>query len=161
MKHALFAASLVLIAGTAVGCGGDNGGDNGGGGGGDSSAPQGASSADFCKSFADLFQGMASVDPSATDSSDTIKALKDGAANLSDTGTPDGIPADARHGFEVFVSAIAGIDDNADLSSMENLPGVSTSDEKDIEAFVTYAVKECPDALGGLGGLPTDVPTAP
>jgi hypothetical protein len=151
MKHALFVASLVLVAGSAVGCGGDSGG-------GGTSAPDNASSAEFCSAFGDLFTGIMAAGSGGT--SDAIKALKAGANKLSDTGTPDGIPDAARHGFEVFVNAIEDLADDADLSELDNLGGgVSKGDEADVTAFVTWAVGECPDALGDLGGLPSDLPT--
>jgi hypothetical protein len=153
MKHALFAASLVLIAGSAVGCGGDDGGG--------SSAPDNASKEEFCSSFGDLFKGIMEA---GTDGGgdDVVKSIKDGAADLGDVGTPDGIPDDARHGFEVFINAIEDIDDDADLADLDDLGGVSKDDEADITAFITWAAGECPEALGDLGaGLPTDVPTAP
>jgi hypothetical protein len=145
MKYALFAASLVLIAGSAVGCGGDDGGG--------SSAPGGASKDDFCSAFGELFTSMASIDP--TNSSEAVTALKDGAKKLGDIGTPDGIPDDARNGFEVFTDAIAGLDDNADLASIDTIPGVSAAETADITTFFTWAATECPAALGGI----TDVPS--
>jgi hypothetical protein len=152
MKHAMFAASLVLVAGSAFGCGGDDGG------GGDA-APDNASKAEFCSSFGNLFEGIMSA-ATGGDESDTIKSLKDGASELADTGTPEDIPDDARHGFEVFVNAIDEIDDNADLSNLDDLGGdVSAADQADVEAFITWAVGECPDALGGLGNLPTELPS--
>lgn len=151
MKHALFVASLVLVAGSAVGCGGNDGG-------GGTAAPDNASSEDFCSAFGDLFTGILSAGTDET--SDAIKALKDGASKLSDVGTPDGIPDDARNGFEVFVNALEDLDENADLSALDDLGGdVSKEDQADVEAFVTWAVGECPDALGGLGNLPSELPT--
>ncbi|MCW2766234.1 MAG: hypothetical protein JWO11_2193 [Nocardioides sp.] len=152
MKYALLAASLVLVAGSAVGCGGD--------GGGGASAPTKVSTAEFCSAFADAFAGIMSAGTQG--GADAVKALKDGVAGLSDTGTPENIPANARHGFEVFVKAINDLDDNADLASMDNLPGVSKADEADATAFIEWAVGECPGAISGLpSGLPTDIPSTP
>lgn len=147
MKHALFLASLVLVAGSAVGCGGD---DKGG-----SSAPDNTSTEDFCKSLTDVFKDFQTIDENA-DSSKIVEALKSGADKLGETGTPDGIPADARHGFEVFVEAIDNLDDDADVTKMDSIPGVSKDDEADIEAFFTYATTKCAGALG----VPTDVPSS-
>jgi hypothetical protein len=154
MKHALFLASLVLVAGSAVGCGGDD--KNSGGG---TSAPDNASKEQFCGAFTDLFTGISSAGDNPD--SDAIKAFKDAANKLGDVGTPDGIPDDARHGFELFVNALEDIDDNASMEDLNNLgKDFSKDDEADLTAFVTYAIQECPEAMGDLGsGLPTELPS--
>jgi soluble cytochrome b562 len=155
MKHALFLASLVLIAGSAVGCGGDD--KNSGGG---TSAPDNASTSDFCTAFGHLFTGISNAGD--TPDSDAIQAFKTAAKELGDVGTPDGIADDARHGFELFVNALEDLDTDATAADLENLgKNFSKDDEADMTAFIQYAIQTCPDALGGAlpSDLPTDLPT--
>jgi hypothetical protein len=155
MKHALFLASLVLIAGSAVGCGGDD--KNSGGG---TSAPDNASTEDFCNAFGDLFTGISNA--GSTPDSDAIQAFKDAAGKLSDVGTPDGISDAARHGFELFVNALEDLDNDATAADLEKLGNdFSKDDEADMTSFIEYAIQTCPDALGGSlpSDLPTDLPT--
>jgi hypothetical protein len=120
MKHALLAASLLLVAGTAVGCGG---------------APTDASKKDFCEQATK----MGSVE-SADDAQDWGKEMED-------VGTPEGISDDARDGFEVIVDAAK--DAEEDDGKMKD-PDLSKDDEKKVEAYGEYVGKECspepPDA---------------
>ena len=141
MRIALVAASLVLVAGGAVGCGG--GGDKG------DSAPTNASKSDFCSSIATFFKDEAAVDTS-TDTKTQIKKAKDEIEKLSKVGTPSGMPSDARKGYETFINAIEKVDDNASKSDLENFDKkLSATDQKNLTAFITYVGTECPEALGG------------
>jgi hypothetical protein len=101
----LLTAGLMLTGVTA--CGGQDG----------SAAPKSASTKDFCKIVKDL------------DLSDP-KSFVDG---LVKTGTPKGIPADARAGFEVMIE-----------KATEDK--ISDGDQKKVNAFVAYFTKTCAGA---------------
>lgn len=120
MKHALLAASLVLVAGTAVGCSG---------------APTDASKDDFCKQALKVGEVQ-----SADDANDWAK-------DAEDIGTPEGMSDDARDGFEVIVDAAK---DAEEEDGKIKEPDVSKDDEKKVEKYSEYVGKECapevPDA---------------
>lgn len=133
MKHALLAASLVLVAGTAVGCGGG--------------PPTDASAKDFCKVFDDFNVAATELGEDA-ETADRIKAIKDVGKELEEVGTPEDISDDARAGFEVTVEAIADIPDDASEEEMDKYLEDSLSDEeqKQSEAFDDYVSETCESA---------------
>ena len=134
-KHALLVSSLVLVAGATAGCGGSSGG----------SAPESASTKDFCDSYTSVLKQFRGKQPSRQEA---VQGMKDWADSLRETGTPKDIPDDARHGFEVVVDTIKGLDDNASESDVEHLDkDLSKSEQDDAKAFGSYAVKTCGDAL--------------
>ena len=151
MKKALWAAGLLLVAGTATGCGDDGGGGGGGAGG----APEDASVEDFCKPFTDA-------------ENDEDAKVADVADDLKDVGTPKDIPDDARQGFEFLIENAEDLDKNSeDLDDEQAFKDKYGDDEfKQIEAFITYLATTCapelPDAptsglpTEDLGDLPTD-----
>jgi hypothetical protein len=139
MKLGLLAASLVLVAGGAVGCG-----DDGGGGGGAEKAP---SAQDFCGALKNFQDDFSAADPSK-DLKGYIQTLKAAAHQLEVVGTPDDIPADAQAGFDFYVAKIKGLDDNATVDDLAGIGDVSDEDQKKLDALDTYVTKTCPD-LGG------------
>jgi hypothetical protein len=98
----LFAAGLMLTGLTA--CGGEDG----------SAAPKDATTKEFCKLLNDV------------DLSDAKSFVDD----LVKTGTPKGIPADARAGFEVMIE-----------KATEDK--ISAGDQKKVNAFVSYFTETC------------------
>jgi hypothetical protein len=96
------AAGAVLAALSA--CGGPEG----------SSAPNDASIDDFCAVLGDL------------EVSDPSKVVDD----MAQTGTPDGIPADARGGFEVMID---------DATAEE----IRDADQEKVAAFIGYVAETC------------------
>lgn len=134
MRTTTSAAGLLLLAGFLAGCGGD-------------SAPTDATEAQFCDTYGSLVERMAEMNPE--DPSTGIRAMKDWADAMQETGTPEDMPDDAREGFERMVESIRGIDEDATLQELEQL-GEDISETG--EAFGTYATETCPDALGGLLG---------
>lgn len=135
MRIAHMVAGLVLVGGMATACGDDS-----------SDAPEDASKDDFCN----LLEEAPTADkPSQDDVDEWVDKLKD-------TGTPDDIDDDARHGFEVLVGAIddADVDDIDDESTFEDLVKDS-GDRKDVEKFFVYYAKKC----AGADDLPSDLPT--
>jgi hypothetical protein len=139
MKHVLMAATLVLVAGTTVGCGGgDSSKDSGG-------APADASESEFCDTFTKFTEDMAGSSDQKT--SDQIKTAKDAVDKLAEVGTPKGIPADARDGFEIFIDTIKGIDDNASQEDLQSIDSDLSKTENDkVTAFTTYYSDTCAPA---------------
>ena len=131
MKQALIAATLVLVAGTTVGCGGSDG------------PPADASKGDFCGNFEDIGKDLGKLGADAKDS-DIVKAIKDAGQKLEDTGTPSGIPDDARTGFELEVKKIGELDDNASKDDIDKLDsGLDDAEQKQVDAFNTYVDDTC------------------
>ncbi len=139
MKFGLVAASLILVAGGAAGCG-----DNGGGGLPGNNAP---STDDFCGALKDFQDDFSEADPTK-DLKGYIKSLKDAAEKLEDVGTPDDMPDDAKEGFDLTVETIKDLDDDATLEDLAKIGDVSEDDQKKIDALDEYISKECPDLNG-------------
>jgi hypothetical protein len=135
MKPGLLVASLVLVAGGAVGCGG---GDGGGGG---HDAP---SATEFCGALKDFQTTYASSDPTA-DLEGYIKTTKQAAAGLGDVGTPKNMPADAKDGFDLTVQRINALPDNATVDDLAQIGDVGDADQKKLDALGDYITKTCPD----------------
>lgn len=151
-KAGLAVAATALALGTLAGCGGD--------GGGGSSAPDDASTEDFCDAFGTLFEEIM-AQALTDDPSVAIEALKDWADNMEEIGTPDDIPDQARDGFEAFIDAARDLPDDATLEDLENLgDDLSEADQEAGEAFSDWAVETCPSAMmPDVGDLPSDLPT--
>lgn len=108
---AAVAAAVVL-----AGCGG-------------SGIPTGASVKEFC--------GAGSTFSSATKFADGVKA----AEKLHDTGTPQGIPADARKGFVLVVDLVTTSKDRSDLQ--KRYQKLSSTQKKSVSALDGYISKTC------------------
>jgi outer membrane murein-binding lipoprotein Lpp len=91
--------------------------------------PAAATTKEFCAS-ANLFS-------KATEFADGLKAAKE----LKDTGTPKGIPDDARAGFEVVVTLVTGSKDQADL--VARYGKLTAEKKKSVNALDTYISKTC------------------
>lgn len=143
MRTALTLAGFVLVMGGLAGCGDDSsdgGGDSGG-------MPTDASKETFCGNFQALAEDLGQLDPT-TDPSAAVQTLQDAADKLRETGTPEGIPDDARHGLEVTLDALSGLPDDATAEDISNLDqSLSDDDQKDSDAFDSYLEDEC----GSLG----------
>jgi len=132
MKRTLLAASLVLVAGTSVGCGGG--------------PPTDASKEDFCGVFEDFDKTLSEMDAEASDE-EFVKALKDVGEELEEVGTPEDIPDDARRGFEKTLEMIADLEDDATQEDMDKIEDELSEDEqKDTDAFDEYQAETCGDA---------------
>jgi hypothetical protein len=140
---ALTAPALLALSLTA--CGGGGGG-----------APDDASKDEFCSSYLSIgTETGGDIDPDASPE-DQAKAYKDSLKKvtdkLTDVGTPQDIPDDARDGFEVMVNAVDDLDEgdiqkaieDEDFSSLES--GVSDEEEKKAKAFSDWAGDYCPPA---------------
>jgi hypothetical protein len=140
MRLGLLAASVVLVAGGAVGCGGDGG--EGGGGGDD--AP---SAKEFCGALADFQADFADADPTK-DLKAYIQTLQDAADGLEDVGTPEDMPADARDGFELTVQKIKDLSEDSSLDDLAGIGDVSDEEQEKLDALDEYISETCPDLEG-------------
>ena len=140
MKLGLVAASLILVAGGAVGCS-----DDGGGGG--LTGNDAPSTDDFCGALKDFQDDFGEADPTK-DLKGYIQSLKDAAEKLEDVGTPDDMPDDAKEGFDITIETIKGLDEDATLEDLASIGEVSEEDQKKIDALDDYIAKECPDLNG-------------
>ena len=137
MKHpALFAASLVLIGGSAVACGGG--------------APADASKGDFCNTQLSIMDDVDMTDPqNEPDEKELASAIQSWGERMEKVGTPKGISDDARAGFEQIVDQAKDIDaddlDKDDLSKLDE--ELSGDEKKNGEAFSTYVSETCADMI--------------
>ena len=162
LKRSLATGAAIVIAGLSlVACGSDD--DGGGGGGGDAAdAPTDASTEDFCKVFTDVTSDL-SENGSADEQAD---AAHDVADKFNDVGTPEDMPADARHGFEVFIGFLGDVDSDdieafeeanpTDEDAFAEALGIDKDDVADVTQFFTYAATAC---VGDISEIPTDLPS--
>ncbi|QIG45316.1 hypothetical protein G5V58_23465 [Nocardioides anomalus] len=138
MKLGLLAASLVLVAGGAVGCGSDDG---------DGASDKTASKKDFCDAFQGFYDDLTSV---TGDEKDLGKILKDAAKKIKDVGVPSDIPDDAKEGLDDTLDQIDDLPDDATADDIQNLDQELDDDaEKNSKAFSDYLDKTCPDLGAG------------
>lgn len=152
MKHALIAATLVLVGGATVGCGSDGG----------SGAPADASEKDFCASYTSLFEDMTGM----TDATDKqiIAKIKDWGTAMQETGTPKDISDEARAGFETTMDLIDSLDEDSTKEEFQKIDEDLTQKEKDgVEAFDTYTTDTCGSPLDDaeVPEIPSETPTVP
>ena len=102
-------------------------------------APKDAPHASFCATWSKL-DASAGAD---TDNATAFADFQDQLRSLERLGTPPGIPAEARHGFEVSVGAVLG-GTWSEVSTGVKIDGISTADRKAAVAFTTWAAKACP-----------------
>ena len=154
IRAALNVLAGLTLAASLTACGGSDGDGDGGSGG---SAPDNASTSDFCDGFNGLFEAVLAQGLSA-DSTAMISALKDWASDMEDIGTPSDMPDDARNGFELFIEQAKDLDENASLEDLENLgDDLSEADQADGEAFSDWTEENCPLDLPDID--PSDLPS--
>lgn len=139
MRIALVVASLALVGGTTVACGGGSGG-----------APDDASEKDFCE--------VINAFPEAQDGKIKQDDWDDWVDEIKDTGTPEDIGDDARDGFETSVDLLEDVDIEADdeelTKDLEEAEDDLSKDEKsDVKAFDDYRTETCTPEV------PTEDPT--
>ena len=129
MKRLSLLAALALTGALTAGCGGGG------------SAPTDASTDDFCTAMG----AITKIDSNASEDAQAAKA-HDIADKLNSTGTPKDISDDARKGFEKYVDILDGIS-ASDIKDQNFDPtkGMSSDENKQFEAFVSYTTKTCPD----------------
>ncbi len=156
MKLGLLAASLVLVAGGAVGCGDDGGSGSGNGndgGNGSGSSDEGASTEDFCAAFQAFADDLAGV---TGQEANLGEILKKAAERIEEVGTPEDIPDDAKEGLQVTLDAILALPDDASVEDMGALEDEFTdADKEKTDAFSEYLEETCPE-LGDSGETDSD-----
>ncbi|MGZ4451189.1 MAG: hypothetical protein ACXVW4_15455 [Nocardioides sp.] len=134
MKYALTAASLVLVAASAVGCGSKSSSDSG---------SDAVSEKAFCANLEQVAKDTSSLS-SSTDPKEIVKTLKAAGKSIEDTGTPSSISSDARKGYEIEVKAIADLPDDAtqkDIMAMQS--DLSSTEQAQVKAFNDYVGTTC------------------
>jgi len=116
-RRRLGAVAVVAACVLLVGCGGEGG------------IPANASVKEFCKA-GDTFA-------KASEFSAGVEA----ADRLHDTGTPKGIPSDARDGFELVVQLVGDSKNQADLE--KRYKKLTTKQKKSVEELDAYIAKTC------------------
>lgn len=145
MKTLTTCASLALLVAGLAGCGGGSA----------SSAPDDASQADFCDAYVSQIEALMRSDP-AENADDSVRRMQDWAGEMAEVGTPEGMPADARRGFETLLEEVESIDPDAGQEELDALGDELGKDaQRDVEAFGAYTIRACPEAMeqlmGGLG----------
>jgi hypothetical protein len=120
--------------------------------GGGSGAPTDASEADFCDAFnAPMFGDLDLADTPTSEQ--LVKGAHAWADQLAEVGTPEGIPDDARAGFEETIEEVKDLDaDEVDKSqdmTTEELQAeaddMSEKEKERAEALQTYVADTCSD----------------
>lgn len=115
MRKRLLLGGVVAACALVAGCGPE--------------IPNDASTKDFCK--------VSGTFAAANEFSAGVKAAK----KLHDTGTPKGIPAGARKGFELVVALVADAKDESDLE--KRYAALTSGEKKSIDTLDTYISKTC------------------
>lgn len=106
--------------------------------------PRDASVPDFCSAVTDR-SWVDGLDPDSS-GDEIVDALGKWADELEETGTPDGIPDDAREGFEITIDTLHDLDPD-DFDSPDDLRGVtgdlSEDDQAKVDALTDYRSEKC------------------
>lgn len=146
-RRAADVSAPLLLALSLTACGGSDA----------SSAPDDASSEEFCKVF---FDQNTDIDPEDPDAQ--LKAAQEVADKLSEVGTPADFSDEAREGFEVLIDFIGELnaDDIEEFTSAADPSEVLNEDDAaKVTAFTTEAAQACVGDLGDLEGQLGDVPS--
>lgn len=147
MRTALLAASLALVAATTVACGDDQDTDStSAGASSPSGAPTDASTEDFCGTFEDFVSETQALGAEPT-AAQVVDALKGVAETLQEVGTPEDVPADARAGFELVVTTIEELPQDATEQQVSELDkDFSEEESAQSDAFDAYLQETCQPA---------------
>lgn len=152
----LTVTSAVLLVGVVTAsCGGGGGGE---GGGEDRGAPTDATEKEFCATQTSFLTDLLPQDvtnPEVPSDADMARAVKAWGADLAEVGTPEGIPDDARAGFEAIVEQAAQVDaSDFSIEKLEELQGggaeASEEARKQADAFATYLTETCGNPLDDI-----------
>jgi hypothetical protein len=148
----LTVTSVLLVVGAATSaCGGGG-------------APTDASEKDFCETQSSLLDDLLPDDmsnPELPSDEQMAKAVKDWGSELEKVGTPEGIPDDARKGFDNVVEQARKVDaSDFSIDKLEELEagGKDASKEvkKQAEAFSDYLTTTCGNPMDDI-----EMPTMP
>lgn len=133
MKLTLIAATLVLVGGTAAGCGGG--------------APADASEKDFCDSYNSLFKDLTGLDADSDDKEIVVK-IKAWGEKMEEIGTPEEMPEEAREGFDTTVALIKDLDEESTQEDFAKIDDDLSEDEKaQVDAFDKFTTDTCGSPL--------------
>lgn len=128
-RHAAAAGLAALLALSVSACGGP---------------PTDASVADFCAAVHDT-SWATSIDEES-DGEEIVEALQKWRDKLDETGTPEGIPDDAREGFEITIDTLGDLD-AGDFDSTDDLGDVngdlSKDEQEKVDALTSYSADKC------------------
>lgn len=147
--HAALAASLILVAGAATGCGGGS--------------PSDASNESFCDAYDSLFTDMGAM--AESDEGELVEIIKAWGREMQETGTPDDIPEQAREGFEASMEMIEELDETTTPEDFDKLDQEMSEAQKDaVDAFDTWTTETCGSPLDDMDlpdmpELPSELPT--
>ena len=138
MKVALTVAGLALVITGLSGCGGSDGSE-----GSDAEPAAAASEEDFCanyQSFSDEAEALGD-DP---DPADMVTVARAFLEDMTETGTPEDMPDDAREGLQRVLDSIKGLPDDATVDDFQALgEGMSDQELKESQAFDAYVEETC------------------
>jgi len=117
--------------------------EDGGGGGG--TGQEATSTEDFCGALKDFRDDLGAAADPKTDPAGYVTTLKEAAGKLRDLGTPSDMPDDARAGFELTVTTITELPDDATGDDVAEINDVSDADKAKIAALEDYIREECRD----------------
>ena len=111
--------------------------------------PTDASRTEFCATATDQsWVESLGADPDGDAIADAVRGWGD---DLQETGTPDGIPDDAREGFELTVDYLRHVDadDFEDLGAPAPVnDDLSEEEQEKVTAFEEYVAETCRPDLG-------------
>ena len=114
-------------------------------------APTDASEEEFCEVYnaePDLDEGIADAEP-AEQAEAFVDASQKLADDFEEVGTPEGIPEDAREGFEISIDAARDFDQDEVQTALEEededffTSAFEGDDLEKVEAFEEYASETC------------------
>jgi hypothetical protein len=156
MKHALIAASLVLVAGLGAGCSG--GDDTEPEASAETSASEPATEGEFCEAYTSLarqFEGQQPPNEKAA-----VEAIRQWGDDLTEVGPPEEIPADARKGYDLLVGTVAQLEEGAGQEDIERLTKAYTkAQQTSSNAFGDWVTETCP--LQPPSGSPSEDSSSP
>jgi hypothetical protein len=139
MRALLMTATLVVAGALSAGCG-DDGGSSAGRA---EASPSAATTTEFCTAYNSLYDAF----PAGTQPTDkqAVAAIKDWAEEMTSTGTPQDMPADARKGFDLVTATVDKIQPDDSQAEIQKLSDDLTPDQQaQSQAFGAYATKTCP-----------------
>ncbi|MDN4172095.1 hypothetical protein QWY28_03995 [Nocardioides sp. SOB77] len=150
LRRAAATSSLLLLAPFAAACGGDDEA---------SSAPQDASTEDFCEAYSSIFDSLLAAPSEGSQEEQeqaAVDALKEWTEQMREVGTPEDLPDDARDGFELVLDEASDIEDVSDLQDLDDNQDYSESEQEASQALNTWIAENCANAMPGLpSGAPS------
>ena len=121
-------------------------------------APSDASEEDFCEVQGTLFKDLQlGGDGPTPNGDDVVESLRSWADEVEQVGTPEGMPPEARAGFERVVELAREADpEDFDEDKDPSMPEMSPEAQEQAQAFTLYVATTC-----GAGGEQSSLPEVP